>query len=293
MGYSQFIFSSLAARKSILIEGIGVVSVIRRGSSKGDRNSFREMPHYDLIVTHSAYDVSLKESVEGDYDEWLRSVTVVGDKWRELDVKGSFRLKINNDESHTIEVCDELSLTLNPFAAVALKPKRNYRGLLFFMAFVLLCGGGYGAYVLVYADRTVPTDKQQTKVAVVVPEPQKMEEILIAPIPIATDTIPAIVEDSVEVVAEPKEDANGFTEPVKGNGYLVVGSFRELTAARTDAKRIESYYEGLKVRTTKKPSGDFINYIFTTPIYQDALEAQKTLSDKFEKVKGIWVHYMR
>lgn len=289
MGYNQFIFSSLAARKSILIEGIGVVSVVRRGSSKDDRKSFREAPHYDLMVTHSALDYSLKGAVEGNYDEWLKSVTNSEGSGRKLDIEGCFILKINGDESVTIVAHDKLNILLNPFSAEPQRRRQNYRWIIFLALFILLCGGAFMAYMqygVKFSTKTVAT------VVEVVPKvPIAAPDTLSASL-IATDTIPEIILDSVEVV-EPSEDKNGFTKAVKGSSYLVVGSFRELSLARCDAKRLEGYYDGMKVSTTMKPSGDYINYILTAPSYQEGIEAQKELMDKYDKISGIWVYFMR
>lgn len=275
MGYNEIIFNTLAARKSINIEGIGVVVVVAHGTLRVNPKSVSDFPHYELrLIKNSHYDVSLKNSLAGDYDAWLSTLKAKG---KIISIEGCLSIKMNGDEVVSITPSDELFQLLNPFYTI--KKKYTFPFVAFFSVLVIICGL---VYILL---PEVPDPK---------PEPKKEAVVMVVkptPVPIVLDTIVAV--DTVKKVELPKVSESGYTEQIKDNSYLVVGSFRTLEEARSDAKRLEKLYPELSISTTKKMRGEYFNYIYTSSSFEDADAKKSELYNKFEKIKGIWVYRMR
>lgn len=275
MGYNEIIFNTLAARKSINIEGIGVVVVVAHGTLRVNPKAPSDFPHYELrLIKNSHYDVSLKNSVAGDYDAWLSTLKAKG---KIITIEGCLTIKMSGDECVSITPSDELFQLLNPF--YTFKKKRTFPFVVFFSTLLIICGLGYIGYVLLTADF----------------EPESKKEVIVVvkptPVPIVQDTIVAV--DTVKKVELPKVSESGYTEQIKDNSYLVVGSFRTLEEARSDAKRLEKLYSELSISTTKKMRGEYFNYIYTSSSFEDADAKKSELYNKFEKIKGMWVYRMR
>lgn len=277
MGYNEYIFSSLAARKSINIEGIGVVSVEASGSLSVKPRSIKDFPHYELrIIKNAPYDVSLKNSLIGDYAVWLAALKA---KNNIITIEGCLTIKTDGDEFVSITPSEELFQLLNPF--VTSKKKRNFPFVSFFSGVVIVCALGYFAYILLSREPASMSEPKKEVAEVVEP----------TPVLIVQDTIIAV--DTVKNAELPKVSESGYTEQIKDNSYLVVGSFGTLEEARSDAKRLEKLYSELSINTTKKMRGDYFNYIYASQSFDDVTAKQNELYNKYERIKGMWVYRMR
>lgn len=287
MGYNEVIFSALAARKAIMIEGIGVVSVVRQGSLRSHPKTSVEFPHYELKLSKDESQSSLKEAFKGNYEEWLNSVVKTNKNIRTVDVKGCFLLKFKGDVCISLTPYQELNLLLNPFSDG--KKKHSFPFVIVLSVLVILGGLGYIGSTLLSGDFTFEKEKvNEIVIPPVVPVTVLPDTLVIPP----QDTIVVVEEiDTIAVVAA-KVSAEGLTEQVIGNSYLVVGSFRSLSDARSDAKRLEKRNVGLKICTTKKMKGDYINYIYTSPSFEEAMQKKDELTGKYDRIEGMWVYKM-
>lgn len=293
MGYNDVIFSALAARKAILIEGIGVVSVVRRGSLRSHPKTSAEFPHYELkLSATSDHHLSLKEEVsaESNYDEWFKGVSKTKKNSCTVDIKGCFLLKMKGNRCISLTPYKELNLLLNPFSNG--KEKCKFPFVIVLSVLVILGGLGYIGSTLLSGDFTVSRE-EEIAVQPVVIQPEIIP--VIPEVEVPSDTVQ--MEEEVEktdtvTVSEPKISPDGLTEQVIGNSYLVVGSFRSLTDARSDARRLEKRNAGLKISTTKKMKGDYINYIYTSPSFEEAMQKNTELTGKYDKIEGMWVYKM-
>lgn len=291
MGYNEVIFSALAARKAIMIEGIGVVSVVRQGSLRSHPKTSVEFPHYELKLSKEESQSSLKESFKGNYEEWLNSVVKTNKNIRTVDVKGCFLLKFKGDVCISLTPYQELNLLLNPFSDG--KKKRTFPFVIVLSVLVILGGLGYIGSTLLSGDFTF---EREEKVEIVIPQEippvvpvAVLPDSLVIP---SKDTVVIVEEIDTIAVVETKVSAEGLTEQVIGNSYLVVGSFRSLSDARSDAKRLEKRNSGLKISTTKKMKGDYINYIYTSPSFEEVTQKNNELTGKYDRIEGMWVYKM-
>ncbi|MEG0499874.1 MAG: hypothetical protein RR550_01980 [Rikenellaceae bacterium] len=284
MGYNEFIFSSLAARKSILIEGIGVISVVACGSRNCSPKSACEFPHYELRISDSsAYDVSLRDSVSGEYQKWLIAVKCTRKK-RSILIDGCFTLQMDGEAYVSVSPCASLLPYLYPFSLP--KKKRSFPYLIVLSSVVILLGLGYSGFELLTGDFFTPPPAPKIAVSAppVAPAPVVMPDTVVV-----ADTL---VRDSI-VTPSPRVSVDGYTEQMHGNSYLVVGSFSTLAESRSDARRLERLYPDLTISTSKKMRGDYFNYIYTSTSFEEVDKKKVELYDKYDKIKGMWVYRMR
>lgn len=341
MRYNQIIFNSLAARKAIFIEGIGVVSVVRKGSLKSNPGANNEFPHYELVLSNSECPLSLKEAFEGDYGAWLQSVTKVTRNERIINIGGSFTLRLKGDGTSEFDISTELEMLLNPFSN---GKKKRSRSLLMILSSILVtvacCGciiffiidSGYinlpkiSAYLLpekilkpTVSTATEPIATPCNKEAeediftseckkcpsaldsALISRPLVKVESLAESTEVDADTVikskPAIkskpVKRNIAPIAEPQA-SESYTKPISGRFYLVISSFRTQAMARKDIPRLERILENkVKVRTTKKIDGNYINYIYIGKTEDEVVTYQMTLNGKYDQLAGMWVYEMK
>lgn len=295
---NKLIFDTLSARKSILIEGVGTVVVARKGSNFSNPKKKGDFPHYELIINNSHSSVDLK-GVIGDqerYKSWFASVCKTKGIGKIIIIPNCVEIRMKSYVIKSIVCSAELNLQLNPFM---LTKKSGINSNIIIISLLIIMSAGAALYLILdFANKPYQPVEQK----IIIPEkvayiPQENDlfdfdttEMIVDSV---TDTvmITSVVENTApKQVADPKQVTEGITEPIKGTSYMVVGSFRTINEAAVDKARLMKKYTDLAIHTTTKSKGGYINYIYTSSSYDEAMLMRDKLADQFPEIKGIWVY---
>lgn len=314
-----FILSHLLLRHSVMLDNVCTLEATRVGSSCTKARRAKDFPHMELSVTEPTTGESLREAMGAEeYEKWLVSTLKNNGKTKHLVIKECLELRLNNDGSYKLKLHPELDMQLNPFATG--KEKRGAKRKVCFSIFtsLLILAGVYYAFTLGYFDSLLTSESTVVDVQVnkpVLPELQAFapDTTLIEkdtltveqPDSIKTDSTEQAKPISLEEIRRkvdpiypipehgiPTGDERGFVAQIPDNYYIVVGSFPYMSHAEKDAKRLMRLYPELKILTTRKLDGKYINFIFTSTSRPEAHGVIAGVQPLYGNIIGMWVYKM-
>lgn len=292
---NKFVFDTLSARKSILIEGIGTVVVVRKGSNISNPKKKRDFPRYELTINNASASVELKDVIgdEERYKNWFSSVCKVKGREKIIKIPNCVEIRMKSYVVKNIRCSEELDLQLNPF----MTKNKSGEGVSILIICVLALLFIGAALYLIFDYSDMPSKPVEQKITipekvVYVPEPEELFDFDTTEISeIQVDTVKAdTIPVEVAVVPSVKKTNDGVIEPIKNMSYMVIGSFRTLKEAKIDKARLLNFYQDININTTTKSNGGYINYIYSSSSYDEAMSKREEFAEKYLKIKGIWVY---
>lgn len=295
---NKLIFDTLSARKSILIDGIGTVAVVRKGSNQSHPKKRCDFPRYELTVNNATPSVNLRITIGDDeaYNKWFATVCKQKGDRKKIIIPNCVEIKMKSYMVRNIVSYPDLELQLNPFSSQK-KSNKALKILLLCLFLLVLIGAGLYFYPTFQTEPYHPIEQKipiPEKVAYV-PDPNDplnfVDDSTDFELPEEDSITTESVKPDTTIVSAPKpeEKKNEIPELIKGNSYIIIGSFKLLSKADEDKARLQKTHSDIVVNTALKSNGYYVNYIYASSNYSEAMKKQKEYAVKYPDIKGIWV----